>query len=1652
MSASEVGSKTGLRRKKTVGTESTTIKPAADCDVLYDPCLGTPIIDDNPIRVIQQKISALQKKKVVEHYKELPEELKGASRLTLLTWFLNTNFTTLEDINISSILEYTVDSYNYSTDLFESYWDILLALGYIEGYERSENRFMVNEKAEAITRIPELEEGGNDKFYDDPIAYLKERGIKTSSVGGASDITLYYKPISQKSKPTDPCSYEENEVIEGETIDKPRFVFCSSKKFKKEKSIDKYDILNIYGAAKNLATDTFTKEILLLVWDDEMVKKAKENARRVYISEEASRIFGQTTMITGLRKLYDFIKYFKTTDRDLDSEDIRELFGIKSNIKNNLQLLMHQLMAVDYISSGIRKFKESEKGHNRFLVGILPRGGKTYIAGGIIKELQPRVVLVLLGAKSETQSQFIDELFNKFADFNNYEVVDVKEDKEASDSIDKDKHYIFVMSVELFKTEESSITRPLLRRLRGLIEGHPSPVELIISDEAHLKQATALAETATKSASRKKRIVDEETEDTIDIDTLAEFDDIPIVYLTGTFIKPKLAFEIPDDNIIIWDYKDVQMAKTIDQEDTIKYFRNSFGDYFDKALGYLALLNKNTTHIKADYEQFPVIHLMETHVYPGIESIIAPSSDPKTGLPDITTLFTLNKSHDFNNPAKWYRGFQFYHHVRRLLNLIGPSKRQKGDESDHIPSIEINSGQSTIPSMMVSIDRIAQRSGDRLSFVTSAFTVHSQLWFLPKMQGNRLGLRMLALAGSILSHPWFCKHFHVLAVCGENWKQLLKDKDITYKHNTIEIPVGDAIGTFHFDIPSEKSLKERILDIETVAREDGKGLIILAQNMLQLGISLPCVSVVVLLDNNSDVDERIQKMYRGLTQSPNKKDAFIIDLNYFRTVEAVTEYQIAAFKTRHKRAPAKEDLKSIFNSVFDIYPIHDDVTLFNIKELHENSIIELQKWWEESKSKKTGTLKAAGEQINANVDEIISANSDVFNDMNPHKLNTKTKKKLKDIHSESIKKAEALSTNNDEKNEETGISLKKIEDLSRAEFIEYINKQKAYKEIFKIILRYGVFATNSVDVKALRSRIKHDEDFQNEIYEVLVKKGIIKDTFKKETLVYDIILPGLKKILKKEKGNSFITMKEYVNNESKYPDQASTVLEYITEHLAPKEEERKKYGEIFTPLELVDEMLSKLPNAVWSDPELKWLDPANGMGNYPIKAYLGQSEGSYIYPGLFNGLRAAIPDDKKRAKHIVEKMLFMIDINVKNNSIATRLFEKIAPDTAPNIEYIDKTSGFLSAKPLKFNGVVIESFDIIMGNPPYNPPKTATGSSGNSIWQNFVIKSYSILNAKGYLLFVHPPGWKKPTDEEFKEDKFSEGDYKGQIRQGQVWQVLKESGVFKFIYTNDQRLKSIGIDYLPNFPAVDYYVYQKSGAKTTCDTKNVFLGTIEEPKGVRLNFNLMYLPNLITKETQDILHKVTSKEGDKPDFGRFRNGKGFSVDSSKGKYKYIYTYNKNSEPKYQYSDIIGDNNINFDKVIMSFDGGIDCFTVQYVKKEDRIGSYEMTMYSKVDSDTEGRRLERFFNSDIVKFIFLITQYASGKMTKNEPLVANSITIPPEKIKDYYKFFDIEEHKKYIEEILAHYEQFKTPKRKAKTAKSKGGRRLHSTRKIKRASV
>ena len=56
-------------------------------------------------------------------------------------------------------------------------------------------------------------------------------------------------------------------------------------------------------------------------------------------------------------------------------------------------------------------------------------------------------------------------------------------------------------------------------------------------------------------------------------------------------------------------------------------------------------------------------------------------------------------------------------------------------------------------------------------------------------------------------------------------------------------------------------------------------------------------------------------------------------------------------------------------------------------------------------------------------------------------------------------------------------------------------------------------------------------------------------------------------------------------------------------------QKKKENGEVFTPMVLINEMLDKFPKDIWKNKILKWLDPATGMGNFPIAVYLRLMEG-----------------------------------------------------------------------------------------------------------------------------------------------------------------------------------------------------------------------------------------------------------------------------------------------------------------------------------------------------------------------------------------------------------------------------------------------------------
>jgi hypothetical protein len=1333
-----------------------------NCNELFDPCTREPI-KDGDITILERIVRDIKNERLlnISNKSIFPDSIK--TRLDLLLFILNR-----DEVPNDTLLQY-----NNNGQLYESYWDIVFTLGLIDIFPIKDNFYMYSGKIETLASID------SEGFLNNPLKYLSSRKINEGSKSGASDITFVYKE-NKSYLDIDLCSADPttkvvqtckrtSPLLTREDKKRPHFFFCSSKFFNKDstKGVDKFDIQNIYTAAKALNQE-YDRNIILLVKDKGTVEEKLRKAIRKYISEEASYVFGMEDLFASLTRLYNFIHNKHQSTTKLTKEVLTSILNLEAPPKPILQLRLHQYLATYKICDAIENFTKIGV-NNKFLVGIVPRGGKTFIAGGIIDKLNPTRVVVLLGAKSETLSQFKNDLFEEFQNFEDYECVDVVNTTDMR--IDPEKKYIFIMSVELYKQIDS--TRPLLQELKGGV----NRADLFICDEAHLKQTTSKAvkqmERGTTSIKETKEDTVVEEEDDVSEEAeesqLKELDkqirsDTPVVYMSGTYIKPLKAFNIPDENVVIWDYQDIQQAKDLTTNEI--YFKEIFGELYDRALETCMSYGQTYETIQMQYQKFPQLYLLTTQFIP--EAKAAFLEQTKAGFPTISHLFEVKV--EFNPettpPERWNTGFTNPKGLMRLLNYLAPQSHQ-------VKTIN-GSAIEPIPSVLNSIDSIAQRIGDRLGFFTSNFVTHSQLWFLPHMKRpHSLYKRMCALAGAVFQNSWFRKYFDIVAVSSSvKWNIPGSEQGSILIKSADDL---DSCGTFSWACPRrDRSLKQCLLDHESMARNKGKGLIILAQNMLHLGISLPCVDIVVLLDVGQKVDERIQKMYRALTESTDKKGGYIVDMNYFRTVTAIMNYQIKAEEIRKgKKQIYADDIPKLFNKVLNIYYIDDDKHILRA-EIEKETLPELQKLIEVG-GKKSGDsilLEDAGMVLNRNIKTVVekeySSSYELFLGLLKEE---ELKQKQLRAEGENVEKA-----SHPEETEETEESSYPDPVIFKESDTEK-QKKESYIDIFKTTLKLGAFGTNSINVKSLEETLHTDEEFRQVLYDTLIKRGaIIEDQSNRDlqrNFIIDIIIrPGLNKIIAEEKNTSYYKMKESVEDEEKYPVQVEKVLSYISDHLTPKAAERHKFGEVFTPMSLVNEMLDTLPKEVWNDKSLKWLDPANGMGNFPIAVFLRlfygfrTNDGKYI--GITNegegdynpGLTKVIPNEDTRRKHIVKNMLFMVELNSKNNVIAKNLFKKLAPGIEPNIIQMHRTDGFLADVEMKFPNGTIKEFDIIMGNPPFqggavkSVGTTATRKMrkdtglttdlNKNLWIPFTNKSINILKKDGYLLFIHPIGWFKP--------------------------------------------------------------------------------------------------------------------------------------------------------------------------------------------------------------------------------------------------------------------------------------------------------------------
>lgn len=435
---------------------------------------------------------------------------------------------------------------------------------------------------------------------------------------------------------------------------------------------------------------------------------------------------------------------------------------------------------------------------------------------------------------------------------------------------------------------------------------------------------------------------------------------------------------------------------------------------------------------------------------------------------------------------------------------------------------------------------------------------------------------------------------------------------------------------------------------------------------------------------------------------------------------------------------------------------------------------------------------------------------------------------------------------------------------------------------------------------------------------------------------------------------------------------------FIESHLPIRVEKKDSNGEVFTPRELVCKMLDAFPAAVWSNPNLKWLDPACGVGNFPVE----------VFYRLYDGLRKKMPDTQKRRHHIIRNMLYMVELDDRNYKAVREIFGDDA-----NIFH----GSFLDDGWKKAFGGVDVRYDVVIGNPPYNQGQTRRGGMG--FWTKFVTSSLDILAPGGYICFVHPNGWRNTT----KERESS----------GNIWSHYKRDG--HLVYLNmdsNERYKKQG------FPIVDFYLW-KQGKQCIgrCETMvEAKLGDLQYKGELSLN-QLPFIPNFVSPavisvirklekvpkdDRLNVVHKQAFKASTKDTRrniptkrnktrGR-RNGDksniphAFVFDQKTKKYTMAYRSGSRGSFKGE--------NVNIDafcpKVVMTFKGPKEDGCLYPVFYDKPTATTANTMYQCVSNEAEGERLVKYLSSDFVTALMKITQFTDRPNHRNDRYVLNML--------------------------------------------------------------
>jgi hypothetical protein len=510
--------------------------------------------------------------------------------------------------------------------------------------------------------------------------------------------------------------------------------------------------------------------------------------------------------------------------------------------------------------------------------------------------------------------------------------------------------------------------------------------------------------------------------------------------------------------------------------------------------------------------------------------------------------------------------------------------------------------------------------------------------------------------------------------------------------------------------------------------EKKKGCILLLGDQGTVGVTYHECDVTISLDDGHNIDNQKQRFSRALTEAENKKVGINVDMNIQRTYTCLND-TIQKYRKNSKTTKTNAEI---------LYYLYEQrIFLFNPQEFNHGRTKEF-----EIKS----FYQKESENIIKELDDSYFLDNIICDDDMKHiiKLNTfqnKQKNINPDLNGENqdcpkgdkqkyeIDPPKDNHEKEDEKSEECKEESEDEEDL--------INKTFELCRSFLFPLLSLISRTfNIFDYKDI---------FINNETKKIIKSALEDKKIDFNHNNYNYIINTMNTIIDNNT--------EIVNNIREiYRTASPDKLRYlIAKHFIPTKEEKKDNAEIPTPVDLVDEMLDKIPNEFWTSPK-KVFEPCCGKGNFVLG----------IFDRFYKGLEEMYPDTDKRCSVIINECIYYADLTSLNVFITTELLKChiskycLKNNTNLSFSYTHKINfNNYTGDTLNLNiekQFSVDKFDSVIGNPPYNNLQKNIGKKGGGdlLWNKFVEKSLNVLNYKGLLLFVHPPGWRKPESEKSK--------------------------------------------------------------------------------------------------------------------------------------------------------------------------------------------------------------------------------------------------------------------------------------------------------------